>query len=280
MRGTNTIQSVRQLGSGSGFLQIGLTNLTLRDVGSLEGAVTEVVTREVLEAWDGDPSMKVWEECVKEAARISCVIKERNLYILALTYGLNPNTEIDDTYAAGEVVSIVNEEKYLYDVNSWAHLYGRNIIADSVTVTTNDPTPSSLDETTDPDTPKDITIDYEGGAVRRTDSSSSVDYGGGVLVSYQYTKGKTWGMHTGGTKYRQYMKVRFVYPKAAGGLEIIEYGKCFPSTECQNSFSAGNWNQREISFAACADLTQPDGQRLRKHWFENPAGDIYYVSGL
>ena len=277
MRGTVALQSTKQLGTGNGYVQIGKSVIELLDVGSLEGAVTEVATREVLQAFDGNPQLPVYEEVIREMARISFVMKEKNLKILARTMGYDPDTEIDDTRKTQSATNILvgtagvapfnfPEKKILYQQN-WAHLYGTNIdmtVGNEPSVQYVPPTGAKVDL----DDGIDYIIDGPSGAIRRIATSTKLPDGGMVEVAYGYKRGSTMGIHIGGKQFRTPSVVRFVYPRAWGGREIFEYGLAYPSGETQQAFAIGAWHTREVSFTAMADMTQAEGNRLRQNWIE------------
>lgn len=278
MRGTVALQSTKQLGTGNGYVQIGKTVLSLYDVGSLEGAVTEVATREVLQAFDGNPQLPVYEEVIREMARISFVMKEKNLKILARTMGYDPDTDLDETRKTQATVVVgtggtapfnAPERKLLYQQN-WAHLYGTNV----VNTAGNEPVVQYVPLTgskVDLDDGVDYVLDAPSGCIRRVATSTKLPDGGMIEISYSFVRGSTTGIHIGGIQFREPSVVRFVYPRAWGGREIFEYGLAYPSGETQQAFAIGAWHTREVSFTAMADMTQAEGNRLRQNWIEEAA---------
>jgi hypothetical protein len=274
MRSLVTVQSIKQIGSGNGLLQIGDSDLTLQGVGSLEGATTETTTRETLQLWDGTPQLLVHEEVSKETAKITCTLKEKNIKILCRQLGLDVLTDITSAAQATKVVGNIydagppivpatGEEKVLWEEN-WNYLYYANII----TTAGSEPTVYLKSAPTIPLTNLvDYIIDPDSGAMRRVEGGGIPD-GGEVIVTYSATEGAKQGVHTGGTLWRKPCMVRFVYPVAWGGRQITIYAKAFPAPETVQAYQSGNWNMRELSFEAAANMTLPEGERIRRQYFE------------
>jgi len=265
-------QQVSTMGQGNGYMRFGATNLNMRDAGSLEGATTEVTTREVLQAFDGQPALLVKEEVVKEMARITASLKEKTLRLLCIQMGIT-ESEIDDTYITEATVEVVGERKYLYDPDSWAHLNYNNILkSPAPVVMSDDATPVALDEYNSVTGLGDYVI-YKG-AIRRV-STGAIAYGSYVDIDYSAVRGATQGVHLGGLNTKEYIRLDFTYEQQldshypqSGGRQITVYPQAYPSPEMQQAYNSGAWNIREISFDALGDLTLPEGQRLRQQWFE------------
>jgi len=278
MRGLVTVQSLKQIGSGNGLLQIGTSALNLQGVGSLEGSTTETTTREVLQLWDGTPQLLVHEEVSKETAKITCTLKEKNIKILCRQLGLDPLLDIETvnastiTVGSGIGVSgsgVTGEEKTLWEEN-WNYLYYQNILSatgisgwsgTSPIVALKATPQAKLTETTD------YIVDYVAGAIRRVAGGAIAD-GDDIIMTYKAQEGLKGGLHTGGTMWRTWCYIRFVYPVAWGGRQITEYAKAFPSPETVQSYQSGNWNMRELSFEAAGDMRLAEGSRIRKQYFE------------
>jgi hypothetical protein len=274
MRGLVTIQSVKQIGSGNGLLQIGDSILTLQGVGSLEGSTTETVTRETLQLWDGTPQLLVHEEVSKETAKITCTLKEKNIKILCRQLGLDVLTDLTNDPQSTKVVGTApvpgspgtpatGETKVLWEEN-WNYLYYCNVIttvgSEPVVVLKSAPTIALISGT-------DYVLDPDSGALRRVEGGGITD-GAEVIVHYEAIEGEKDGVHTGGTLWRKSCRVRFVYPVAWGGRQITEYAKAFPAPETVQAYQSGNWNMRELSFEAAGNMTLPEGQRIRRQYFE------------
>lgn len=261
--GLVSITNQKVIGTGNGFLQIGTTTLNLRDCGSLEGNTTETTVREVLQLFDGQPQVLVWEEVQKETARISCTLKEKSFRMVCNQMGFDYDTKVDETRIAQADITVTGEIKPLF-LDNWAHLYGKNVKASPVpVVTTNDPTPVSLSEGTD------YVIDYDKGYIRKVIGGSLND-GDEILINYTYTRGSTVGMHLGGEQTKEQFMVRFVYEDRYGGRDITEYAKAYPAPELVQTYNQSAWNNREIAFDAVGDMTKAEGQRLRIQWKEEP----------
>ena len=253
-------------------MRFGSTLLDMRDAGSLEGATNEVTTREVLQAFDGQPQLMVKEEVIKEMARITASLKEKTLRLMCIQMGI-AESALDSSLITESTVVVASEKKYLYDPDSWAHLNYKNILkSPAPVVMDNSPTPAALDEY-DPVTGVGDYVIYKGG-IRRV-STGAINYGDFVTVSYSAVRGSTQGIHLGGLTTKEYIRLDFTYEQQedshypeSGGRQITIYPKAQPSPEMQQQYNTGGWNIREISFDALGDLTLPEGQRLRQQWFE------------
>lgn len=260
------------MGQGNGYMLIGDSEFTMQDVGALEGNTVAVTTREVLQAFDGQPQLLVKEEVLKEMARVSCTLKEKTLEMLARQQGYNIATGIDTTLITEATVSSVTERKYLYDPDSWAHLKYKNILkSPAPVVMSNAPTPAALDFG-DIDTPGDDGVIYKG-SIRRVEGGD-VSYGDYIDITYSAVRGSTQGVHLGGLNTKEYFRAEFVYEMSqdshypeCGGRQITTLPRCYTAPETQEQYNAGNWNVRELALDAIGDLTLAEGQRLmiRRH---------------
>lgn len=259
--GITNIQSKTQVMSGNGFLQIGTSSTNLQDVGGLEGDTNISIIRQTIPMQDGQPQLEVKEEVVAESCRVACVLKEKNLEILARQLGY-ATSEIDDTtYSAGSTVAVTDESKNLYEEN-WAHLYGCPALASpAIVVESTDPTPITYTEDVD------YVIDLAHGAIRRIEGGAIAD-GQQVYVSYSYTQKIARGLHVGGKSTKEDCMVRFVYTRSDGMRHILEIAKAYPADEVVQAFRTGNWNLRDLAFTAIADMTKSEGERLIKMWHE------------
>ena len=267
MRGVLTLQSTKQIGIGNGLLQIGKSIKTLQTVGSLTGSTTETVTREVIEVFDGTPQLKVFEEVVKETARITCTCQEKNPRILAMQMGLNPEIDLDNTRSAETKVSVTGEVKYLFQENP-NYLYYMGVTDGSVHVWTNTATPVDIPEVKSGDQ-LNWKFDYESGTIQRVEGGVIED-GQDVLVDYEGTQAIATGLHTGGVMFRNKLYVRFIYINPDGGRHVTEYDNAYPGPECAQTYNLAGVNSRELVFDAVANMGLPEGQRLRKQFFEKP----------
>lgn len=266
--GINMVQEKHHIGSGNGYLKMGLGWKDLQDMGSLEGNTSVVISREYIEVYDGQPMVVIDKHVSREGARIQSTLKEKRLRDIAWQLGLLTEDAVASEATVAEK-AITEEQKVLFST-SWAHLDGTNISATLTDLTCTDGAPTGTvdyDESTDGGVTGDFVIDRVRALIRRTPVSTIPD-GGRVYVSYKHAQPKRLVFTYGQDNAINPFKLRFVYTQIDGNRQITDFFNALPAENVTQGYNVGGLNTRDMAFDALADLTMSPGTRLYRQYHE------------
>jgi hypothetical protein len=220
------------------------------DVGLLRGKVSVKPSRKALELKAGSPITLQKSLTNEEGLAIEITCAERDLTLLNIAMGGGTLSTVE----ANATTSVTSSQITL-NGTAYHALKGAPINAASVTVTSNDATPVSRNETTD------YVIDYDAGYIKRVDGGNITD-GDTVLVTYTWANPGGDKLTFGGDTSRDYYSMRIIFEKDDLDREILDIYKAYPASEPDVSYNDGDWNFLTFSMNASADSTRTKGDRL------------------